>query len=89
MRRQAEKQRFNQLVGALGASASRQEASGGPTIMAAPSTVFPGPLPSTPVPKATVVSPPTLSKDATLQAFKEWRQQWEDNVVMMDLHKQP
>ncbi|KAK4321176.1 hypothetical protein Pmani_008004 [Petrolisthes manimaculis] len=44
---------------------------------------------STPVPKATVVSPPALSQDVTLQAFKEWRQQWEDDAVMVDLHKQP
>lgn len=41
--------------------------------MAAPSIVFPGPLPSTPVPKATVVQPPALSQDGTLQAMGELR----------------
>ncbi|KAK4313075.1 hypothetical protein Pmani_015544 [Petrolisthes manimaculis] len=85
-RREAEEQRFNQLVATLGGQTMQQGTSSpvGP-IPVSPSTQ----VVSTPVPKATVVSPPALSQDVTLQAFKEWRQQWEDYAVMVDLHKQP
>ncbi|KAK4320959.1 hypothetical protein Pmani_008213 [Petrolisthes manimaculis] len=82
-RREAEEQRFNQLVATLGGQTMQQGTSSsvGP-IPVSPSTQ----VVSTPVPKATVVSPPALSQDVTLQAFKEWRQQWEDYAVMVDLH---
>ncbi|KAK4289628.1 hypothetical protein Pmani_037421 [Petrolisthes manimaculis] len=85
-RREAEEQRLNQLVATLGGQTMQQGTSSpvGP-IPVSPSTQ----VVSTPVPKATVVSPPALSQDVTLQAFKEWRQQWEDYAVMVDLHKQP
>uniref|UniRef100_A0A0P4VQ24 RNA-directed DNA polymerase n=2 Tax=Scylla olivacea TaxID=85551 RepID=A0A0P4VQ24_SCYOL len=89
-RRQAEEQRFNQLVATLGTQPSQQAGTPGAvsdSLANPPSTMLP--MPSTPVPKATVVPPPPLSQDATLQAFKEWRQQWEDYAVMVDLQKQP
>ncbi|KAK3895691.1 hypothetical protein Pcinc_000614 [Petrolisthes cinctipes] len=86
MRREAEEQLFNQLVAALGGKPVEQGGASSPT--SNPDPVSPStPTASIPLPKATVIPPHALSQDATLQTFKEWKQQWEDYAVMVDLHK--
>ncbi|KAK3891812.1 hypothetical protein Pcinc_004282 [Petrolisthes cinctipes] len=87
-KREAEEQRFNQLVAALGGQPVQQGSASSPTGNLDPE-LPPTPAASTPVPKATVIPPHTLSQVATMQDFKKWRQQWEAYAVLVDFYKQP
>ena len=45
--------------------------------------------PNVSLPEVVVQPPPMLLQDVTLQQFKEWKQQWDDYAIMVDLHSLP
>ena len=81
-----EKRRFDALLATF--SPQQQVTSvGNSSIMSNDSTSPVSPKPS--LPKAAVQPPTALLQDVTLRQFKEWKQQWEDYAVMVDLHSLP
>ena len=85
-----EKRRFDTLIAAFTAQQQhqiqQQEVHAGNSQI---TVMNPQVTPQTSLPKVTVQPPPMLSQDVTLRQFKEWKQLWDDYVIMVDLHSLP
>ena len=88
-----ERHRFNALIAAITPQQHQLQQqgvqAGNPQVVGLSPVTTPQVTPTTSLPKAAVQPPPALLQDVTLRQFKDWKQQWDDYAIMVDLHSLP
>ncbi|XP_063591351.1 uncharacterized protein LOC134768457 [Penaeus indicus] len=84
-RRNEESARFQELILRL----TPQQPAASPASSPVSSSAAPTDSPTPPTPRATIQPPKALTADASPQQFREWKREWSDYAVLVDLVSLP